>query len=313
MKLAIIDIGTNTVILLIAEIHADHSYHILHDEACITRLGEGIHQNPAFLESGMERTFAALRNFKTTIDHHDCDSVIAVGTAAFRNAKNAAVFITRLQNELQIPVKVISGEKEADLIFQATTVDFKNLPRPLWVVDIGGGSTELIGDDGEKIDAVSLPFGSVKLTERFIRSDPPTENEIQNLQRFLRDELKNNFIGWTRGPTPTTNSINLIATAGTATTLCALAQNLVKYDPAKVHGAQMDKKSLFDLRNRLQNISFKERSVLPCLEPLRADVIVAGAHILSEVVEYFGVEKFWVSDRGLRYGILAHLATHTKL
>lgn len=299
MKFAIIDIGTNTVILLIADIRPDHSYHVLHDEACITRLGEGIHHNPLFLESGMQRTFDALQNFKKTIDHHDCDSVIAVGTAAFRNAKNADVFISRIQNELKISMQIISGEKEADLIFQATIADFQHLTRPLLVLDIGGGSTELILDDGKKITTVSLPFGSVKLTERFVQSDPPTKKEIGALQKFIGDELKNHF------PAPIENPINLIATAGTATTLCALAQGLAKYDPAKVHGASMDKKSLFDLRDRLQNIPFKERSALPCLEPLRADVIVAGAHILSEVVSYFGVEKFLISDRGLRYGLLS--------
>lgn len=305
MKKAIIDIGTNTVILLIAEICPDHSYQVLHDEASITRLGEGIHQSPVFLNSGMDRTLAALTNFKTIIDRHGCDSVLAVGTAAFRNAKNAGDFINRIQNECKIPVQIISGEKEANLIFQATTVDFQKLEKPILVVDIGGGSTELILDDSQKVTAISLPFGSVKLTERFIQSDPPALEEIRALQKFLQNELKNHFLEWAWGPTPTVNPINLIATAGTATTLCALAQGLTKYNPAKVHGAQMDKKSLFDLRDQLQILPFKERSALPCLEPLRADVIVAGAHILSEVVTHFGVEKFWISDRGLRYGILA--------
>lgn len=298
-RVAVLDLGTNTLILLIAEIRGKN-FTVLHDEARVVRLGEGIQHNQYFLPQAMDRAVRTLRDFKTIIEHFNCESVRAVGTAGFRNAHNADEFIHRVRDETGIEIKVITGDTEADLIFAAAQADFPDLPRPLLVLDIGGGSTEFIfaTDDGSK-SATSLPFGSVKLTEKFIATDPPTTDEIQNLVVAIQKQLSE----LNKNPRPAA----LVATAGTATTLQALALGLLHYDPAQVHGSILKTERLKELILKLEALTFDERKVLPCLEPKRADVIVAGARILLTVCEYFGMVEIHISDRGLRYGVLREL------
>lgn len=294
--LAVIDIGTNTVILLVAEVRDDHSYRVMHDEARVVRLGEGIHQNPFFLPEAMERAFAALSDFKKKADSFGCGRVIAVGTAGCRNARNAEEWIARVNNELGFQIEVIDGEREAELVFRAAKADFADLPLPLLILDIGGGSTEfIIEETGKPRFSVSLPFGSVKLTENFLKGDPPAPEELAALEAYVDERLVT---------LPRILPPSLVATAGTATTIAALVQELISYDPEKVHGSVVTRAQLGRLSADLEGMPFSDRKKLPCLEPKRADVIVAGARILNAVCGRFGVTEFRVSDRGLRYGIL---------
>lgn len=298
---AIIDIGTNTIILLIADVSAKKEIRVLHDEARVVRLGEGINQNTGFLPVAMDRAFAVLSDFSQIIQKNNCDAVHVVGTAGFRRAGNANEFIARVKKHLHLDVVVISGEREADLVFLSVHQDplFKNSPQPFAVLDIGGGSTELIMDDVSSHHVVSLPFGSVVLTERFLPSDPPTAAELKQLDDFIRSQLITNSEF-----TKVSGLINLVATAGTATTIAALVQNLKNYDAKKVHGSVVRVAALKSLAERLQSMNTATRQALPCLEPKRADVIVAGAHILINVCDFFKITQFSVSDRGLRYGVL---------
>jgi exopolyphosphatase/guanosine-5'-triphosphate,3'-diphosphate pyrophosphatase len=293
---AVVDIGTNTIILLVAEVREGGLFRVLHDEARVVRLGEGIHQTPLFLPEAMARAFAALSDFKTTADGLGCKRVIAVGTAGFRNARNADEFIARVARELGIEIDVIDGEHEADLVFKAAKADFADLSQPFLVLDIGGGSTEFIIEAADHPRfATSLPFGSVKLTENFLHGDPPTRSELVALDAYLTGEL---------AVLPNIAPPSLVATAGTATTVAALVQELISYDPEKVHGSVVTVPQLANLMGKLESVPFSDRKKWPCLEPKRADVIVAGARILNAVCARFGVNEFRVSDRGLRYGVL---------
>ena len=301
IRTAIIDIGTNTITLLIADVATDGTYQVLHDEARVVRLGEGLNQYARFLPEPMNRAFAVLADFQKIILKNLCVTVYVVGTAGFRKAQNAVDLITRVQTELGMTITVISGEREADLVFSSVRFDplFKNLPQPFAALDIGGGSTELIIDDVNFHHAVSLPFGSVVLTERFLPSDPPAPAELKQLDDFICEQLAAN-VEFTKVSGPA----HLVATAGTATTLAALVQNLKSYDAGKVHGSVVSVAALKSLAKKLQNLKMAERQMLPCLEPKRADVIVAGVHILLSVCQFLNVSQFAVSDRGLRYGVL---------
>jgi len=301
MNIAIIDIGTNTAILLIAHINPDKSYQILHDECRIVRLGEGIHHNNAFLDKAMERTFAALKDYKAIMDKYDCQERVLIGTASFRNAKNSDEFMEKVSAQLGLKIEIISGKDEAHLIHQATIKDFEHLQKPLLTLDIGGGSTEFIFDDDTNTTTTSLSFGSVKLTEQFLHTEPPTKKEITELTQFIQK----NLTSFNNSKFKTQNSkLNLVATAGTPTTLYALNIGLNKYDPEKVHGHQMSKEDLQQIMQKLEELPLKERCKIPCLPTGRADVIIAGSYILKTVLDYFELDHFWISDRGLRYGIL---------
>lgn len=292
--IAIIDIGTNTLILLIARVRADGKFDVVLDDARLTRLGDGIHHSQAFGDAAMKRTFAILHDFKTRIASHDCRKIHAIGTAACRNARNAPEFLERVSRELGIEVKIISGEEEARLIALAGRTDFVDLPGTKVIMDIGGGSTEFIVDGGA---AISLPIGSVQLTEQFLKSDPPAEDEIAALKNFLKNAYGKN-LAVPAGP------VRLIACAGTATTLAAVHLGLAKYHPDQVHKSLLSLASLRKIIARLAALPLTQRQNLPCLEPLRADVIVAGGQILLTAMEHYGVQETRISDRGLRYGVL---------
>lgn len=296
-KIAVLDLGTNTVLLLIAEVLADGSYQVIHDEGEVVRLGEGIHHKPCFLPQAMHRTEVLLSRYRNIIDQHHCDEIMGVGTAGFRRAQNASEFCQHIQNKIGITIDIISGEEEARLIHLAARSDFPELPNPLLVLDIGGGSTEFIFENHEaEIKAVSLAFGVVRLTERFLHSDPPTTNEIQQLEKYVNGELKR--------LSPDIHPGYLVATAGTPTTLCALALGLLQYDASRVHGQKLSRLKIEELSKRLLALPLVQRSKLPCLPEKRADVIVAGVQILLCVMRYFGLDDVKVSDHGLRYGVL---------
>lgn len=294
-RIAVLDIGTNTIILLVAEKHGARDFKVIHDEAMVVRLGEGINHNHAFLPQAMARAYDALKLFAGKIHDADCRVIKAVATAGFRQARNSPEFAERIKNELGIAITTISGDEEARLIAVAAKADFSHLSRPLVIMDIGGGSTEFINDDGKKDDAVSLPFGSVKLHERFLKSDPPTQVEIDALVSFIKKEMTQ---------LPRHKNTQLVACAGTATTLSAMHLGLTQYDSARVHKSVLPRAGLVKLIELYRLMPLASRRNLPCLEPLRADVIIAGAHILLVAMDYYDVSECHISDRGLRYGVL---------
>lgn len=309
MNHAVIDIGTNTIILLVVKVKGKKVEEVLHDEAIITRLGQALTENHFFLSPAMDRTTATLQKFAETCEKFKVKKIVAVGTAACRIAANASVFINRVKKETGIKIQVISGDQEAEFAFASVWNDFGAKHKKIIVVDIGGGSTEIITGpmpkkQGLPDNVISLHLGSVRFTEQYITRDPITQEEFARLQLAVKnaiaDEL-DDFYPKDFDPTQYT----LVATAGTATTLAAMDKKLTKYSSKKIQGTKLTLDNLEKLIDELAAKSIAERQKMPGLEPLRADVILTGALILRETMTYFKQTETLISDRGLRFGVLA--------
>jgi len=306
MILAGIDIGTNTLRLLVAETGPD-SFHEISADRKITRLGQDLDLNGILTCEAEDRTLKALDDFAEKIRRHATLHTRAIGTSALRNASNSNAFIHAVKNRTGIDVTVVSGEEEARLTLLGVAHLFSGgggpkKKQPLAssvVVDIGGGSTEIIATRlGEKPASVSLPLGAVYLTEQCIRHDPPNAEELALLRRTVREKL-DRHAAMIR---PDAAGI-LIGTAGTITTLAAIDQGLVAYDPERINGSVLT-------GNRIDAIigsSLKNRRRIRGLEPGREDIILAGAVIAQEIMRRFGYASMLVSDWGLREGIVLDL------
>jgi exopolyphosphatase / guanosine-5'-triphosphate,3'-diphosphate pyrophosphatase len=300
---ATIDIGTNSLLLLIGEPLPDGSIRVLEDRAHITRLGEGLAASDRLTDAAIERTIATLREYKECCDRHGAQAVAAVGTAALRQASNAEAFLARARDELGIAVDVIAPEREARLTHLAAVRDFGE---EIVVIDIGGGSTEFIaralphhGVAGE-LALKSLPIGCVTLTERFIASDPPAPAEVQALRMAVREALEAT-VELDHFARP--HDHMLVATAGTATTLMAMHLALPAYQPELVHGQHLKITDLRALVAALVAATLDERRRMPGLLPARADVILAGAVLLHEAMNELGYADVTISDRGVKWGL----------
>lgn len=300
MKLGTIDVGTNTTLLLVAEATPE-GVRPLAERAEITRLGRGIGQDGRLGAEGIARTLEVLRGYAELARAHGAP-LSAIGTEALRRAPNADEFLRPAAEILGSPVEVIGGEREAALTFLAAARSFpvETTAGPVVVVDIGGGSTEVIvAELGRPGLRVSLPLGSVRLTERHVHHDPPTEPEVAALEADIAATLGDLTL-----PPGLTGRAALIGTAGTVTTLMAMALDLVDYDPARVHGAQLTRAALEAQRDRLRRSTQREREQMAGLDPRRADVIFAGACILLALVRRLDAPTVLVNDRGIRWGLL---------
>ena len=295
MILAGIDIGTNTLRLLIAEISGS-TLRILHSARTITRLGEMLDRTGLLSEAARQRSLQALNAFARDIWSLHPAAVCAVGTSALRDAGNAQEFVDEVREKSGLDVRVISGQEEARLtllgVSRSLTV------KPAVVIDIGGGSTEIV--IVSRSIEISLPLGAVYLTDRFIKRDPPLPDDLRHLRQEIRAILESGRLV-PAGPG------ELIGTAGTITTLAAINQALVTYDPDRITGHILSREAVQKMVFRLSRTPLAERSVIPGLEPGREDIILAGAIVAEESMMYFGYERMIVSDWGLREGILFDL------
>lgn len=298
-KLASIDVGTNSVLLLIAEVDSQGNITPLHNEAQITRLGEGFGKGKTLKPEAMERTFEVLKKYVDLARDYKVSEIRAVGTSALRDAENREVFLSRVKNELDLSIEVISGEKEAWLTYKACVLAFPKLTGKTLMLDIGGGSTEFIFGDRERLEQmVSLNIGSVRATEMFLPSDPICEEEFQNLYNYLQDKIRSILHPYKK------NLSYLIGVAGTVTTLAAMDLEMTHYDPHIIHGFRLTRERLERLLDKMKKMPLVDRKKLPGLDPGRADVIVAGGMILKVVLEETGLKEVIVSDWGIRHGLL---------
>jgi exopolyphosphatase/guanosine-5'-triphosphate,3'-diphosphate pyrophosphatase len=298
LRVACIDVGTNTVLVLVAERAPDDGQggvRVIEDTASITRLGQGLDKSPRLHPEARGRTLAVLRAAGERARQAGA-RVLAVGTAALRRAEDGASFIAEAEQALGGRLEIISGEREANLSFHAVTGSFPELAgSALVVIDIGGGSTEIIvGDQGAVRSAVSHEIGSVRLTERCLASDPPSPAELDHLRR----EIATVFAAVAPAPGAT-----VVGVAGTITTLLAVRDRVDPYVAEKVHGQLLSRAEVSRALAELAALPLETRRTLPGLEPKRADVIVAGAAILEGALERLGATELVVSDRGVRWGI----------
>jgi exopolyphosphatase/guanosine-5'-triphosphate,3'-diphosphate pyrophosphatase len=301
---ATIDSGTNTTLLLVARAEASGAITVLENRAEITRLGRGIGAGGALGAEGIARTLDALRAYAAAARQHGAP-IAAIGTEALRRAPNGADFLGPAAEILGVPVEVIDGAREAALTFRAAAASFPAVAEgPMIVVDIGGGSTEIVLSDGGQGQARwsrSLPLGSVRLTEKHVGHDPPEAGEVDAITREIDAAL--GAVPWPQGPSPAV----LVGVAGTVTSLAAMALGLESYDPARVHGFELDVAALDAEIARLAASAQPQRERIVGLDPKRADVILAGALILRRIAAAARVPSILVSDRGIRWGLLYEL------
>ncbi len=298
---ATIDIGTNSVLLLVARID-DRELQAVEERATITRLGEGVDDTRALAPAAIERTLACLEAYAKAIEEHGAGRVDVVGTSAMRDARGSESFRARARALLGVEPRVISGDEEARLTFRGGQSGITVPQGPVLVFDIGGGSTELIrGEKLEQRSAISLDVGSVRLTERHVRSDPPTADELARVGRDIDEALD-------RAGAAALQPATLVGVAGTVTTIAAIALEVEPYDAARIHGARLGAGQIDAVVDLLARTPLAERTKLPGLSPKRADVIVAGAKICQRIVERAGAKEIIVSDRGVRWGLAEELA-----
>jgi exopolyphosphatase/guanosine-5'-triphosphate,3'-diphosphate pyrophosphatase len=296
VRLATIDIGTNTTLLLVAEASGG-DVHVLAERAEITRLGRGIGADGGLGRPGIERTLAVLTDYVAVARSHGA-RIHAIGTEGLRRAPNARDFLEPAARILGAPVEVIDGDREAALSFLAALRSFPDEAKGTTVVlDIGGGSTEIIVARADRVEfRRSLPLGSVRLTEKHIRSDPATPAEVAAATGEIVQQLAN--VPFPTGP------LTLVGTAGTVTSLAAMSLGLASYDPARVHGHRLTLAALEQQIDGLRASTQPEREKMTGLDPKRADVILAGACILQQIALSAHATEILVSDRGIRWGLL---------
>lgn len=300
-----VDIGTNSVRLLIAEVEAGEapiSLRTLHRVMRITRLGRGVDERGYLEEEAMRRTAAVLRSFRELMREEGVEAWTAAATSAARDARNASDFVRLVEEVLETRPRVLSGEDEARLSFLGSTYDLGPLcPRekPILVVDIGGGSTEIIVGRGDEIlEMMSLDIGCVRMSERFLSGDPPRDGEVREMEGFIRSELAPHV------PRIASHSPRLfLGLAGTVTTLSGLNQGLDVYDGEAVHHSWLNRDEISGLYARLRTLTLEKRRDFMRLEPGRADVIVGGTAVLAVLLRELGWERLLVSEKDILDGL----------
>ncbi len=294
MKYASIDIGTNTILLLIA--HIGDTVEDVIDVSSITRLGEGLKKNGYLLNTAMNRSLEVLKNYCNIAKAHDVDGIFCVGTSALREAGNSSQFLEAVKRACGISVEIISGEREAYYTYLSVKTDGLVREDNLFIIDIGGGSTEIIAGNRKRLlDYASLPIGTVKLSEMFIENDPLLEDEIESMKSHIRT-----FFG---KPMKEEGQV-LVGTGGTITNLGAIMLGLERFDKEKIHGYSLSLQSVKDIVRKLKAVDSFERAKIKGVEKGREDIITQGAILLEEIMSYYSFRDCIVSTKGVRYGVL---------
>jgi exopolyphosphatase / guanosine-5'-triphosphate,3'-diphosphate pyrophosphatase len=308
MLLAGIDIGTLTCRLLIGRVSSDGRLTEVHSDRRILRLGEGVDRDHLLRPAAIARVVETLRDWREVINRHHVDAQIAVATSAVRNARNREEFLGRVKQEVGFEVEIISGEEEA----RRTLLGIRSgLPPGVTTIlglDIGGGSTEFMLDrPGHAPIIRSIEIGVVRLTERLLTSDPPTADQVQSARELIQKEAEQvrAMLGDLAGTT-------FIGTAGSITTLAAMAQKLTTYEPIRIHNYRLSLETIRGLEREVLVRTKAQRKTMPGLEAGREDVVGAGTLILHGVMETLGFTEGLVSDVGLREGILLDLAERMR-
>jgi exopolyphosphatase/guanosine-5'-triphosphate,3'-diphosphate pyrophosphatase len=301
VRLAVIDLGTNTVRLLVADVTRDAPWTTVHAEQQVTRVGEGLRTTGTLGAAPMARTAVTVATYVARAREAGARAVRVVATSALREARNGAAFAARIAADTGERVEIISGDEEARLTLRGLRRGLLLDKGTLMAFDIGGGSTEYVrARDGVLIAAVSLTLGVVPLAERFAFPSGLDATRYATLRDEIRGRLASELpLALVDGPVDV-----LVGTAGTVTTLAALDLGLTTYDPARVHGHRLTRGTAERLLARLGALTLADRGALPCLEPGRADLIIPGTAIVLATMERFGVEAVIVSEYGLREGIM---------
>lgn len=302
-RYAAIDIGTVTCRMLVVDV-GESGLHELTREYVITNLGEGVDATGELKPEAIDRVvraidgFLAVRDSLSTPDHPVIRTV-AVATSAARDARNAADFAARLR-ERGIELSVIPGSREAALSFSGASIDFSG--ERLMVVDVGGGSTEVVMGVGgaEPVCAHSFNVGCRRVTEKFLASDPPAPEELARARAWIHEKMASWFVEQSK---EAADLERVVAVAGTATTVVSIRERMETYDSSRVHKARVSRQELLEVYERLAALPLSERMQVVGLDPKRAPVMVAGLLILLEVLDFAGIDAFTVSETDILHGI----------
>jgi exopolyphosphatase / guanosine-5'-triphosphate,3'-diphosphate pyrophosphatase len=288
MRVAAVDQGTNTTRLLVADVH-DGTVEEVTKHVEITRLGEGVDARRRLLPLPIARVRNVLTEYRRDAERLGAERILLIATSAVRDAENGEAFLGEIEWSYGFVTRLLSGDEEAELSFRGAANGRRG-----WtlVVDLGGGSTEfVVGAGGQVRSRVSVDIGSVRLTERFLRSNPPSLVEQQACAEFVRSSLP---------PVPEVE--HALGVAGTITTLAALDLGSADPEGLGTHGHRLTLEAVRDQRERLAAMPLEERRRLPGLHPERAPVIVAGAILVEEVIDHFGLTSLEVSERDILHG-----------
>jgi exopolyphosphatase/guanosine-5'-triphosphate,3'-diphosphate pyrophosphatase len=310
--LAAIDIGTNTFRLLIGIVHYDpdknnYSFKEIASDRRITRLGEGMHESGELSAEAMARGINALKDFSDIISANTVYQTSAVATSALRDAGNSSEFIRQVRDGTGLDINVITGEKEAELTASGILMDMVQ-PESLLMIDIGGGSTELIFTDNKRTSLMSLNMGVVHLAAKYMKDDPPSADDLKRMEDEITGSLRQGTSELINRITPETV---LFGTAGTITALASMAQRLQAYDHDKIHNYRLTISRAKEIFSAISLLTSEERSKHIPFEPSRLDIIVPGTLILLKLMETFRFSDMIVSNYGLREGILIELYRNT--
>jgi exopolyphosphatase / guanosine-5'-triphosphate,3'-diphosphate pyrophosphatase len=282
MRVGVVDLGTNSTRLLVADVDGQRVEEVFR-RSVITRLGEGVDERRKLLPLPIARVRNVLSEYRRELEHLDAERVLAIGTSAVRDAENGEAFLGEIEWSYGFASRLLSGNEEAELTRRGVA-NGRGLGDGTLVLDVGGGSTELITAQ----EQTSIDVGSVRLTERHLRSDPPTREELEAAAETVRAEL------------PALEPNDAIGVAGTVTTLAAL--ELGGHDLQRVHGYRLTREAVGAQLERLASLPLAERRQLPGLEPERAPVIVGGVVVVREVLDRYGLDGLDASERDLLHG-----------
>jgi exopolyphosphatase/guanosine-5'-triphosphate,3'-diphosphate pyrophosphatase len=295
-RVAAVDQGTNTTRLLVADVE-DGRIAEVERESRITRLGEGVDERGRLLPAPITRVRNVLTDYRRTLESLGAERTLLVATSAVRDAENGEAFLGEIEWSYGFTTQLLSGHEEALMTFRGVTAE-RTLDAGTVIVDIGGGSTEFVAGSAEGVRwHDSLDVGSVRLTERFLHSDPPTEGELEECATAVRALLSERVPDEIRSATR-----SAVGVAGTLTSIAALALGLDEYDREQVHGFELGAEALDEQLRRLAAVPLEERRKIRPLDPERAPVIVAGAVIARETLIFFGLDGMEISERDILDG-----------
>jgi exopolyphosphatase / guanosine-5'-triphosphate,3'-diphosphate pyrophosphatase len=301
-RLAAIDVGSNTIRLTVAEVQEDDTYRILDEEREMVRLGEHLDRTGRLSDAAIARSLAAIGKMKAIADGFKITELRAIATNAVREASNGQRFIREVARQHKVNIEVISGEEEAQLAFRTASRHFDFRGRPTAVVDIGGGSVEVILSAGTAVDHVySLPLGAVRVTERLVRSDPMKPKHW----KAMKDEIDRGIRSIVRQPAHRAEL--MIGSGGTFTSLAHMSKFQREGRHGSVQGYVLTPAEIIHLLRRLRETPLEARREIPGLSADRADIIIAGAAVISRLVRGLDTQQIMVNERGIRDGLLLNM------
>ena len=299
---AVIDIGTNSIKLYVAELGPDGSLATVIDKNNIARLGEGMDEERTLQQEAIRRNAEAVAEFADLAKSNGAGEIVAVGTMALRTAKNAKDFIDAVRDLSGIEVRVIPGEEEAEFAYLAVLSGIGASVERLAVCYVGGGSTEFIFGGQAGIDRrFSINLGAVKVSADYLSSDPPSSKEVEDAISYVLDVLKEN------GVNDNMPVDKLVGIGGTITSMGAVKFKMEKYDPDVIQGSILTRDDVDRLIALFRSVPLDERRNIVGLQPKRAEVIIGGACIVRGIMESLGTDELTMSDRGLRHGLMFRL------